>query len=356
MHRNRLLPLLVGLSLFFLLCGCGVQETASPAASAQAAAEASSAIQSSTSYVFAMDTVMTLTVYGDDALLDEAEQTIQDLEALLSATDEGSEIARLNAQGSLTVSDTTLELMTRTLEVSGQTGGALDPTAYSLVRLWGFTTEEYHVPSQAEIDAALEAVDADYVQIEGNTVTLLNEAQIDLGAVVKGYTGALLAEMAEESGVAAALFQLGGNVQVYGHKPDGSPWRIAIQDPSDASAQAALLTLPTDCETMAAVTSGVYQRYFEEDGVRYHHIMDPSTGAPAGSGLDSVTILCEDGFLADAYSTALLVMGLDDAVAFWRETGGFEAVFIDEDSAIYATEGAADWLEADSFTVIGRES
>lgn len=337
---RRVLPIVLS---FLLLCGCG------------APAEESSGTAASTSYVFAMDTVMTLTVYGDEAFLDSAEAEILRLEALLSVTDADSDISRLNAQGTLTVDDTTLELLRRTLEASQRTGGAMDPTAYSLVRLWGFTTEEYRVPSQAEIDAALATVDAGNVQIDGNQVTLLNGAQIDLGAVTKGYTGAVLAQMAEEAGVEAALFQLGGNVQVYGQKPDGSPWRIEIQDPFDAAGRSALLTLPADVKTMAVVTSGVYQRYFEEDGVRYHHIMDPETGAPADSGLVSVTIVCEDGFLADALSTALLVMGLEDAAAFWRESGDFEAVFIDEAGALYVTEGLADAIEAESFTILGRD-
>ncbi len=337
---RRVLPIVLS---FLLLCGCG------------APAEESSGTAASTSYVFAMDTVMTLTVYGDEAFLDSAEAEILRLEALLSVTDADSDISRLNAQGTLTVDDTTLELLRRTLEAGQRTGGAMDPTAYSLVRLWGFTTEEYRVPSQEEIDAALATVDAGNVQIDGNQVTLLNGAQIDLGAVTKGYTGAVLAQMAEEAGVEAALFQLGGNVQVYGQKPDGSPWRIEIQDPFDAAGRSALLTLPADVKTMAVVTSGVYQRYFEEDGVRYHHIMDPETGAPADSGLVSVTIVCEDGFLADALSTALLVMGLEDATAFWRESGDFEAVFMDEAGALYVTEGLADAIEAESFTILGRD-
>jgi thiamine biosynthesis lipoprotein len=352
---RRVLPIVL---IFSLLCGCGVSSVPVTTGTTAETVETAEATTPSTSYVFAMDTIMTLTVYGDDSLLKDAETEIQRLEALLSVTDESSDIGRLNRDGEATLDAETVSLLSRTLAISDETGGALDPTAYSLVHLWGFTTDEYHVPSQAEITETLTHVGADKVILpetdEDTTVRLTDGAQIDLGAVVKGYTGQKLAALAEEAGVCAALFQLGGNVQTYGLKPDGSAWRVAIQDPADESAQSAILNLPTDGQPWSVVTSGVYQRYFEENGVRYHHIMDTATGAPADSGLASVTIVCNDGLLADALSTALLVMGLDDGSAFWRSRDDFEAVFIDNDGGIFVTEGLTDCIEADSFTTIGR--
>lgn len=318
----------------------------------QTAAEASSA------YLFAMDTVMQLTVYGggDDAL-DAASALILDLEELLSATTETSDIAVLNATGTVTLDDEILALLEDTIALSERTGGAMDPTAYSLVKLWGFTTEEYQVPSQEAREAAIATVGTENISIEGSTVSLLNGAQIDLGAVTKGYTGQALVElMADYPDVQAALFTLGGNVQTYGQKPDGSAWRVGIQDPDDDSSIIAILTLPADTDCLSVVTSGIYQRYFEEDGVRYHHIMDTSTGAPADSGLSSVTIVCEDGLLADALSTALLVMGLEEGAAFWAESDDFEAVFITTEGEIYITEGITDMINEVSCTVIGRDT
>lgn len=367
---NKVLIPIFLLLLLLTAAACGstnsagsmADETGTAAESESGSEESSDAEQTtaeaSSAYLFAMDTVMQLTVYGggDDAL-DAASALILDLEELLSATTETSDIAVLNATGTVTLDDEILALLEDTIALSERTGGAMDPTAYSLVKLWGFTTEEYQVPSQEAREAAIATVGTENISIEGSTVSLLNGAQIDLGAVTKGYTGQALVElMADYPDVQAALFTLGGNVQTYGQKPDGSAWRVGIQDPDDDSSIIAILTLPADTDCLSVVTSGIYQRYFEEDGVRYHHIMDTSTGAPADSGLSSVTIVCEDGLLADALSTALLVMGLEEGAAFWAESDDFEAVFITTEGEIYITEGITDMINEVSCTVIGRDT
>ena len=137
----------------------------------------------------------------------------------------------------------------------------------------------------------------------------------------------------------------GHHVCAIGTKPDGSPWRIAVQNPADENDYVGVVEISDAC----AVTSGGYQRYFEENGKKYHHIIDPATGKPAESGLTSVTIICKDGTKADALSTALYVMGLDDALAYWKTQDDFEVIFVTEDGEVVATEGLKD-----SFTFDGK--
>lgn len=216
-------------------------------------------------------------------------------------------------------------------------------------QLWGFTTGTYRVPEPEEISSALAHTGAEQLHLDGARASLSAQAQLDLGALGKGWAGCLAVEyLAAQSGITGGILALGGNVQTYGAKPDGSPWQIGIQDPGGAG------TLGLLClkGTWAVVTSGGYQRYFEADGVRYCHILDPSTGMPAQAGLTSVTVVAEDGLLADGLSTALYIMGLEEAADFWRENQDFEAVFCTTEGEIYATAGLTSSLTSCSFQEI----
>ena len=287
-----------------------------------------------TATVFAMDTVMELTVYGDESLLSGAEALILSTERKLSVTGPASEIYALNKSGAREVSPDTAELIRRALGLCAETDGALDITVYPIVRAWGFTTGEYRVPTDGELAALLELVDHRAVKISGSTVTLPAGAMLDLGAVAKGYTSDLLAAYLRENGVKSAILNLGGNVLALGTKPDGKPWRVGIADPS-GDGNAAILSL----SDKAVITSGGYQRYFEQDGVIYRHIIDPATGYPVDNGLASVTIIGDEGLVCDALSTALYVMGYEEAVEYWKDHPGFDAVFITSDGLLHITEG-----------------
>lgn len=295
--------------------------------------------------VFAMDTVMDLTIYGDEDLLIQAEQYIMQLESSLSVTDENSEIYRLNQTGTIDLSEDAARLLEQGLELCRMTNGALDLSIYPVLRAWGFTTGEYQVPQKDEIAELLKYVDYKDILFGGGsgTVSLENGMKIDLGSVAKGYTGDRLAQMFKENGVTSGLLNLGGNVQTIGAKPDGSPWRVAIQDPESSDNLAVL-----EVVDKAVITSGGYERYFEEDGQVYWHILDPDTGHPAHSGVISATIVGESGVLCDGLSTGLFVMGVENAAELWRENKSFEAVLVTEDDCIYITQG----LE-DDFSLLG---
>lgn len=288
---------------------------------------------------FAMDTMMDFTIYGESGLIDQSESLIASLESLVSVTDTGSELYAINQTGSGTLTGKASSLMEQALEICRRTDGALDLSIYPIVRAWGFTTGSYQVPDEAEIQALLPLVDYRKIQYDAatGTVTLPEGMEIDLGSVAKGYAGQLAAQMLREHGVQSALLNLGGNVQTVGTKPDGSPWQIGIKDPQGEDAMMVL-----SVEDQAVVTSGGYERYFEQDGQTYWHIMAPSTGHPADSGLISVTIVGDEGVVCDGLSTALFVMGLEKAADLWAQSGDFEAVFVTASGEVYITEGLRD--------------
>lgn len=290
--------------------------------------------------LMAMDTVMSLTVYGKPDqeardILQRAAGQIYELDALLSVTDEGSEIYRVNHSGGETVqlSEGTCKLLVEALELCRSTEGALDITIYPVVRTWGFTTGEYRVPEEAELDALLEKVDYTQVLLDGERLTLPEGTELDLGAVTKGWTGDRMMETFAQAGVTSAIVELGGNVQALGSKPDGSPWRVALQAPEGGYAGA------LEIVDKAVITSGGYQRYFEQDGETYCHIIDPSTGYPAENGLASVTIVADQGLRGDGLSTALFVMGREKAEAYWRTHPDFDFILLGEDGTVAITEG-----------------
>ena len=311
------------LSAAFLLTGCSGAPAQEP----------------ETATFFAMDTAMDFTVYGDAALLDEAETLIGSLEEQVSVTDEHSNIYAIDHTGSGSLSGNAAELMAQALELCRRTGGALDISVYPIVRAWGFTTGSYQVPDEETIQSLLPLVDYTQIQYDAATgvVTLPEGMEIDLGSVAKGYAGQLAAQMLREHGVQSALLNLGGNVQTVGAKPDGSPWQIGIKDPQGEDAMMVL-----SVEDQAVVTSGGYERYFEQDGQSYWHIMDPSTGHPADSGLLSVTIVGKQGIICDGLSTSLFVMGLEKAADLWAQSCDFEAVFVTASGEVYITEGLQD--------------
>lgn len=312
-----------------MLAGCGAQTSAEES--------------SQTREMYAMDTVMTLEAYGQnaDAALDAAVAEIERLDALWSIASSDGEIAQLNAEKQITASADTLALLTRAKEISAATDGLFSTTIAPLMDAWGFTSGDYRVPDEAELSALLAHVDDEEIAISDSTVTIPADAKVDLGGIAKGFTSARVMEIFHENGIENGILSLGGNVQALGTKPDGSLWRVGLQDPADERALFATLELADK----AVITSGAYERNFEQDGVVYHHIIDPRTGYPAESGFSSVTIVSDDGTLADGLSTALFIMGKEAAVEFWRShRDDFDMVLLADDGAVTVSAGIADAL------------
>ncbi|MCI6699302.1 FAD:protein FMN transferase [Porcincola intestinalis] len=350
-----------------------------------------------TRQLFAMTTVMNLKAYGKDAgaALDEAEEKIRSLDSLLSTGTKGSEVWQINHDGGGTLSDDTATLTDLSLQLYQETNGAFDFTIYPIMKLWGFTeffgesgdetesstenapgheasaqteaetqteaaadalsSSEHlisHVPTKAEIEALLPLVDSSKVIYNPETkkLTLPSGVQIDFGGIAKGYTSQAVMDIYQKHHLTGGLADLGGNIQVTGNKPDGSPWRVGIEDPADTSALLGILTLSEDS---TVITSGGYERYLvDQDGKRYPHIIDPSTGYPVKNDLSSASIICKDGALADGLSTSLCVMGKMKAISFWKaHKDQFDMVLFDTDQTITISEGLKDSFTSDRYEI-----
>ncbi len=297
--------------------------------------------------IFAMDTYMTVTAYGDKCTeaVQAAVDEINRLDNLWSVGNSESEISILNENGSVILSDETYTVVKEALELYDSTGGLFDITVYPLMVEWGFTTEDYKVPTDDKIKELLKLTGIDKITLDDEThqITLQTGTQIDLGGIAKGYTSAKIMDIFSEYGIVSGLVSLGGNVQLYGTKVDGSDWRVGVENPDNTIK--ALSTSDyigvVQISDKALITSGGYQRYFvDENGEKHHHIIDPRTGSPSNSGLISVTIVSDDGLLADGLSTSLFIMGKDDAVSYWHEhSDQFDFILVDSEGKIYVSKG-----------------
>ena len=327
-------------ALCLCLTGCGKQTT------------------EATAQIFAMDTVMEVAAYGEHAeqAVKYTEKRIEELENRLSRTKAHSLVSGLNRDGSIRhLTYDYWNLIARAKEYRDATNGAFDITIAPVMDAWGFTGDSFRVPEQSELDTLLKKVNSDAIQMLGSpsdSVTLGEGQAIDLGGIAKGYTSDWVEQTFRANGIESGKISLGGNVFVLGGKPDGSDWRVGIKDPRNESGLAAILSL----RDAYAITSGGYERYFEENGKTYHHIIDPATGYPADSGLLSVTVVAADngpdwagagnGAMCDAFSTALFVMGEEQALDFWRNGGyDFDLVLVTEDGRVVITAGLADRFE-----------
>ncbi len=285
----------------------------------------------------AMDTFMTIQVYGkkSDMALEKTKKLIYQIERNISTTNAASDVYRLNHGEKISVSSDTLTLTKYSLDFAKQTNGVFNPALYPITSAWGFTTGAYKVPSKNQIDELLPLTNYSKIQIDGTSINLEPGMALDFGAIGKGYTGDEAIKLLQDNGIHSALLDLGGNIQALGKKPDGTEWTIGIKSPWTGKAAAVI-----KIADQAVITSGGYERFFTaDDGHNYIHIFDGKTGMPVDNGIAGVTIITESGLYADALSTTMFVMGLEDAAAYWKNHSDFEMIIFTENQDLYYTEG-----------------
>ena len=343
-HRQfirRTLALLLALAATPVLSGCG--ESAA-----------------SQKEVYAMDTVMTLTAYGPkgEAGLIAGESVIYSMEAMLDPELPTSVVYAMNHADGAAVSvpgqiARMLQDAQLIYERSKKLGAvSLDLSIYPLVRLWGFVDGSYYVPGDDEIAAARARLQFDQIVLStfpssgSYEVSMPAGCEITFGAIAKGCTSAYVIEALRNAGVTSAIVSLGGNVQTLGLRPDGSRWKIGIADPKNPDTYLGILHTG---ET-AVVTSGGYQRFFtDQRGKTYHHLIDPRTGRPSDNSLLSATVICEDGAMADALSTAMFILGPTNALRYWRSYGrDFEMILVTKDFEVICTSGLIEEFELEN--------
>ena len=305
---------------------------------------------------FAMDTYMTITAYGDNSAqaVEAAQKRVEELDNLLNAEDENSESSKLNTKGESKLSEDVFDLVSSAIEYSRLSRGSFNPTMHNISKMWGFIDKNYRVPEKSELNSALALSNPEDVILDKKTKTVKfgkKGMELDLGGIAKGYASSEVKRILTDYGVYSAVINLGGNVQTLGKKPDSSSWNVALQNP-DGDGYLASLRL----SDKAVVTSGGYERFFEKDGVAYHHILNPDDGYPASSGLKSVSIISDDGVFADAMSTALFVMGEKKAVKFWKKCEkSFDFVLLTDDDRLLVTSGISDIVQSEySVTIISE--
>ena len=301
-----------------------------------------------------MDTYMSVKATGRDSegAVEAVRDAIMTLDSDLSVTNPESLVYRLNSDGSCVADKDMQYLISRSLDVTAMTDGAFNICIYPIMKEWGFTTGEYKVPDASTLATLCGALKSAKVAFKGDTVTLSEGTMIDFGGIAKGYATKVAVDLLTDRKIKSALINLGGNVYALGKKTDGSLWNVAVKSPDDSIKYLGVLSI---CDK-AVITSGGYERFFEEAGKTYHHIIDPSTGYPADSGAKSVTVVSADPTLADALSTAIFVMGKDKATDLWRNNSSlFDFIYYDESGSLYITEGIKDAFQSDiGFEIIEK--
>lgn len=299
----------------------------------------STPMQAITKTEFIFDTAVTISIYDQKKtdIVNDIFDFCRDYENKFSKTIKTSEVSKLNNAGgeTVTVSNELLEMLEASIEISKLSGGLFDITVYPLSEIWTFSAFS-KVPTQENISNAISTISYENILIEGNDVTLLNGAKIDLGAIAKGQIADLIKAQLVSKGVDRGIISIGGNIVTLGLKNGTSLWTVGIQEPFAATND---IMLSVTIGEKNVVTSGPYERNFTYDGVLYHHILNPYTGYPADMDLYSVSIISDDAMLSDALSTTCYLLGYEKSIELLSNYEGVHAVFITNEYEILTTEG-----------------
>lgn len=291
---------------------------------------------------FALDTVIGIKIWDDDkSILDGAVEIVKNYDKMFSKSVEQSDVYKMNHSNgqAVQVTDDTIFLLEKGIEYGNMSNGYFDITILGLKDLWDFKSDSPKVPSSEDINEKLKSVDYKNIVINGNEVKLLNGAQVDFGSIAKGYIADKVSYYLVENGVKKAIINLGGNILTVGEKELGLPWTIGIQHP-DLNRNETLATVKV--KDKSVVTSGVYERFFNENGKLYHHLLDPYTGYPANNGIMSVTIISDKSVDGDSLSTTCFVLGLEKGMELVESLDGIEVVYVMDGMEIVKSSGVDD--------------
>ena len=297
-----------------------------------------------------LHTVVQLSIFHDDQeeVMDEAIVYIKEMESLLSTNLDGSDVYRINQSAgkeAVKVDDRTFEVIEKAIETSEESDGLFDISIGAVTNLWKIGDEDARKPSDEEIQAALPYINYKDIALDkvNQTVYIKKGMTLELGAISKGYIADKVRELFESKGITTAIINLGGNVVVMGDSPKTQKgWNVGVQDP-DQVRGATVGSVPETHDSV--VTSGIYERYIEVDGVKYHHILDPKTGYPVENDISGVTVFSKTSVQGDALSTTLFLLGVEKGLAFINQMDGVEAVFIDKEHGVHLSDGLKDSFE-----------
>lgn len=338
---------LLCLSLIFLLTGCTKK--------AEEQQQAQEPIKRSE---MLMGTVISVTLYDstDETILDKVFNKVKELESIFSINEAGTEVDKINDNAGIEpvkVSDDTIAVVNEGLHYSELSHGKFDITIGPLVKLWDIPNAT-EIPTQEEIETVIPLTNYKDVTVDktNKTVYLTKPGMmLDLGGIAKGYSADVISQMLTAEGIKSAIIDLGGNIFAHGEKVTGDSWKIGIQNPFSTRGE---IVGAITVKNKSIVTSGVYERYIEVDGVKYHHILNPETGYPYENNIAGITIISDKSSTGDALSTSVFALGVEEGTKFVESLNGVDAIFVTKNNEIYLTSGIKEIfdLRDDNFKVM----